>query len=198
VLRVRHIPSFPPLAPKGFRFAKMGSVFLLTVTPIWALFMFSAWAKPHVKGDTPAKSGSSLYALNCAGCHNANGSGTEGAGIGRPLWNGQVEQTFPDPIQQAAFVLHGSCEEGTPYGDPKRVGGQHISKGKMPAFKGSLSATQLLYAITYERNSLSGKDWPTDLFAKVGEAPDDARAAKPLEEAALLKQIEEASKTVCG
>ena len=187
-----------PLAPKGFRFAKMGSVFLLTVTPIWALFMFSAWAKPHVKGDTPPKVGASVFALNCGTCHGANGAGTDAGGIGRPLWNKEAEQTFPNPIDQAAFVMHGSCEPGTPYGNPKREGGQHVAKGQMPAFKGSLTATQLLYAITYERDSLSGKDWPTDLFAKVGETPDDVRAAKPIEEAALLKQIEDAAAKICG
>jgi mono/diheme cytochrome c family protein len=187
-----------PLAPKGFRFAKMGSVFLLAVTPIWALFMFSAWAKPHVKGDTPAKSGSSLYALNCAGCHNANGSGTEGGGIGRPLWNKNAEKTFPDPAQQLAFIWHGSCEPGTPYGNPAREGGQHAAKGGMPAFAGSLTATQLTYIVAYERASLSGGDWPVDFFAKVGEKPDDARAAKPLDDAALKKQAEESSAKICG
>jgi cytochrome c553 len=186
-----------PLAPKGFRFAKMGSVFLLTVTPIWALFMFSAWAKPHVKGDTPPRVGAAVFA-QCGACHGANGAGTDAGGIGRPLWNKQVEKTFPDPIDQMAFIWHGSCELGTPYGDPKREGGQHASKGGMPAFKGSLTATQLLYAVTYERASLSGGDWPTDLFAKVGEKPDDARAAKPIEEAALLKQVEEAAAKICG
>ena len=187
-----------PLAPKGFRFAKLGSVFLLTVTPIWGLFMFSAWATPHVKGDTPAKLGASLYATNCAGCHGANGSGTEGGGIGRPLWNKQAEKTFPDPIEQVAFVLRGSCTKGVPYGDPAREGGQHISKEGMPAFRGSLSATQLLYLINYERASISGADWPVDLFAKVGEVPDEARAALPIEEGALLKQVEEAAAKTCG
>jgi mono/diheme cytochrome c family protein len=187
-----------PLAPKGFRFAKMGSVFLLTITPIWALFMFSAWAKPHVKGDTPAKSGAALFALNCAGCHNANGSGTEGGGIGRPLWNKQVEKTFPDPTEMLAFIWHGSCEAGTPYGNPDREGGQHAAKGGMPAFAGSLTATQLTYLVAYERSALSGADFPTDYFAKVGEKPDDARAAKPLDDAALKKQADEQAAKVCG
>jgi hypothetical protein len=186
-----------PLAPKGFRFAKIGAAFLLTVTPIWALFMFSAWATPHVKGDTPAKVGEAVY-VGCIGCHGANGAGTDGGGIGRPLWNKSVEQTFPDPVEQAAFIWHGSCEPGKPYGNPDREGGQHIAKGGMPAFAGALTATQLLYAVTYERASLSGADWPVDLFAKAGEAPDEARAALPIEEAALLKQFEEAAAKVCG
>lgn len=192
-------PTIPasPLAPKGFRFGKMGAAFLLTVTPIWGLFMFSAWATPHVKGDTPPKVGAATF-VGCTGCHGANGAGSDAGGVGRPLWNNSVEKTFPDPVDQAAFIWHGSCEPGTPYGDPKREGGQHIAKGGMPAFKGSLTAKQLLYAVTYERASLSGKDWPTDLFAKVGEAPDEARAALPIEEAALLKQFEEASTKICG
>jgi Cytochrome c len=187
-----------PLAPKGFRFAKMGSVFLLTVTPIWALFMFSAWAKPHVKGDTPAKSGAALYAANCAGCHNANGSGTEGGGIGRPLWNKNAEKTFPDPAEQLAYIWHGSCEKGVPYGNPAREGGQHAAKIGMPAFAGSLSATQLAYIVAYERSSLSGGDWPVDLFAKVGEEPDAAKAALPIDEGALKKKTEELAAKVCG
>ncbi len=187
-----------PLAPKGFRFAKMGSVFLLTATPIWALFMFSAWAKPQIKGDTPPKAGAALYALNCAGCHNANGSGTEGGGIGRPLWNKNAEKTFPDPAAQLAYIWRGSCEKGVPYGDPAREGGQHAAKGGMPAFAGSLSATQLAYIVAYERSSLSGGDWPVDLFAKVGEEPDAVRGALPLDEAALEKQAEEGAATICG
>lgn len=176
------VPSAPP-PPRGTGFAKMGSVFLLVAVPLWALFMFNSFATPFSRTITPDKEGEALYAANCASCHLGNGAGWDAGGIGRALYNGEAEKTFPNPLDQVAFVKRGSCGAGAPYGNPKREGGQHISqqKGLMPAFTGVLTDLEILYVVQYERSILrsQGAGWPEDLLASVGEAPDPARIPAP-------------------
>lgn len=172
------VPTAPP-PPRGTGFAKMGSVFLLVAIPLWAVFMFNSFATPFSKTLTPEKQGETLFANNCASCHLGNGSGWDNGGIGRALWNGEAEKTFPNPLDQLAFVKHGSCGSGAGYGNPKREGGQHIAqqKGIMPAFTGVLTDTEILYVVQYERSILRSKDagWPEDLLASVGEKPNPDR-----------------------
>jgi mono/diheme cytochrome c family protein len=164
--------SAPPKVEKvrGAAFAKISSVFLLAGLPIWAIFMFNTWSTPQARADTPQSIGQSLYNVNCASCHGGDGAGSDRGLVGRPLYNGEAEKTFPDPIDQAAFVKHGSCGAGQPYGDPKREGGQHAAKTGMPAFP-TLSDAQLIYLVNYERNRLQStpKDFPVNVLAKVGE-----------------------------
>ena len=103
--------------------------------------------------------GESIYAAQCSGCHSGDGSG----GQGRPLKNGEVLLTFPDPADHIAWVTGGSesVGAGNPYGDPKRPGGQHIAEetagGAMPAFGGTLSADEIVAVVRYEREVLSGE-----------------------------------------
>lgn len=170
------IPSTPP-PPRGTGFAKMGSVFLLVAVPLWGIFMFNSFAKPFSKVATPEQQGATLFAANCVSCHLANGAGWDAGGIGRALYNGEAEKTFPAPLDQVAFVKRGSCTAGTPYGNPKREGGQHIAqqKGLMPAFTGVLTDEEILYVVQYERSILrDGGVWPQDILAAVGATPDPA------------------------
>lgn len=185
----------PPI-PKGSGLAKLGSVFFLVATPIWALFMFNSFTVPKSLVKTPAEIGQEIYAANCTTCHLANGAGKEGGAVGRPLYNGEAEATFPDPLAQVAYVKHGSCPTGTPYGDPKRAGGQHQALGNMPSFAGVLTDEQILYVISYERSALSGKDFPTDLYAKVGEAADPARVLAAGAPATTIAPV--STDAVCG
>jgi mono/diheme cytochrome c family protein len=198
------IPAGPPPLPRGSRFATVTSVFMLVAVPLWALFMFNAWATPIQTTETPEVIGAKAYAT-CTACHNANGSGSAGGGSGRPLWNAEVEKTFPDPLDQAAFLYHGSCSVGAPYGAADREGGQHKGKGGMPAWAGALTPQQVLYVVTYERHILKdGGKWPTDLFAKYDpktgkeEAPDAKRAATPIDFVALDKELVKRAATLCG
>ena len=164
----------PP--PRGSSVAKIGSVFFLLAVPLWAVFMFNAYATQRSLVQSPAEIGAAIYASsNCVTCHLSNGAGKEGGGVGRPLYNGNAEKTFPDPLQQVAFVKHGSCGVGTPYGNPNREGGQHKAIGGMPAFASTLTDQEILYVIQYERSVLSNKPYPADLLAKAGEAPNPAR-----------------------
>ncbi len=168
---------------RGAAFAKISSVFLLAGLPVWAIFMFNTWSTPQARADTPQSIGQSLYNANCASCHGGDGAGSDKGLVGRPLYNGEAEKTFPDPIEQAAFVKHGSCGAGQPYGDPNREGGQHAAKTGMPGFP-TLSDAQLIYLVNYERNRLQStpKDFPVNVLAKVGEDPTIA-AEEPFDAA---------------
>lgn len=183
----------PPPPPRGTGFAKMGSVFLLVALPLWAAFMFNSFATPVTTTLTPEIQGAKLFEANCVVCHLANGAGWDAGGTGRALYNGEVEKTFPLPLDQVAYVKHGSCTKGSPYGNPKREGGVHVAqqKGVMPAFAGVLTDTEILYVIQYERSILRAKDagWPVDLFAAVGQPADPKNAPVPGQPPTTLPEV---------
>lgn len=94
------------------------------------------------KADDPSKvwtveelkqRGESVYTANCAACHQANGKGVPGSFAaldGSPIVAG-------DKAEQLKLVLNG--------------------KGGMPAWKATLSDTEIAAVITYTRNSWSNK-----------------------------------------
>ena len=154
-----------PPTPRGLQFAKMAKVMLMAAVPVWAFFFAGTFVVPKSTVETEAALGARLYTANCSTCHLANGAGKEGGGVGRPLWKGQVELTFLKAQQQVAFVRHGSCGLGVPYGNPDRPGGQHKAIMGMPAFpETALTENQLHAIITYERSVLSeAVAYPTTL-----------------------------------
>ncbi len=151
-------PVTPPVI-KGQTFARMSKVFLMTGVPIWAFFYAGIFATPKSTVETPQQLGARLFNAQCSSCHLANGAGKDGGGVGRALWKGEAELTFPNIADQIAFVRHGSCEKGVAYGDPKRPGGEHNALAGMPAFP-DLTDEQIWAIITYERTVLSEKPWP--------------------------------------
>jgi mono/diheme cytochrome c family protein len=183
-----------PPPPRGSVAARFAAVFFLAVTPVWAFFMYGAFGTPRASANSPESIGERLYNQNCSSCHNADGSGKEGGGVGRTLWKGEVEKTFPNPLDQAAFVKHGSCAVGQPYGDPKREGGQHIGQqvGIMSNFA-ALSDEDILYIVAYERAKLGGREFPVNVAAKVGEDPTVA-PAEPIN----FEELKLAESNVCG
>jgi mono/diheme cytochrome c family protein len=187
------VEKVPP-PPRGSVAARFAAVFFLTATPVWAFFMYGAFATPRASANSPEVIGEQLYNLNCAGCHLGNGAGKEGGAVGRPLWNNNAEKTFPDPLDQAGFVKHGSCASGQPYGDPKREGGQHIGQqgGVMSNFAG-LSDEDILYIVAYERSKLSGKEFPVNMLAKVGEDAS-VEPAEPIN----FEELKLSESNVCG
>ncbi|MBW3574149.1 MAG: hypothetical protein KY450_04680 [Actinobacteria bacterium] len=82
-----------------------------------------------------------------------------GGGTGRPL--NEVVTVFPDPAEHIAWVQNGSPAAGTPYGNPDRPGGAHISSetsgGPMPAFGDLLTEEEILAVVRYEREILGGE-----------------------------------------
>jgi mono/diheme cytochrome c family protein len=148
--------------------------------PIWAMPMLAflpVWAIIYVGGLSPADTGeptqlelgAEIYAARCASCHGAGGGG----GVGRAFTDGEVVKTFPDIIGQLDFVWLGSTglgPGGTPYGDPAREGGPHLTLSyngnPMPAFKDVLTQEELLAVVRYEHEVLSGQPAdPADLDA---------------------------------
>ena len=152
-------------APRGQQFARMTKVLLMAGVPVWAFFFAGTFVNPKSTVETQAALGARLYSTNCATCHLANGAGKDGGGVGRPLWKGEVEKTFPKIEEQLAFVRHGSCGLGVPYGNAQREGGQHKALTGMPAFPDTAITEENLHAImVYERSVLSeGVEFPTTL-----------------------------------
>ncbi len=80
-----------------------------------------------------AARGEKVYAANCVACHQANGKGVPGA---FPALDGSQMVNGPQD-GQVAILLNG--------------------KNAMPAWKGTLSDTEIAAVITYTRNSWSNK-----------------------------------------
>ncbi|MDW3218759.1 MAG: cytochrome c [Acidimicrobiales bacterium] len=74
-------------------------------------------------------SAEALYAQHCASCHGIDGSGGQG-----PRLAGTMEELYPDPADQAAYIRAGSTG--------------------MPAFADVLSGEELDRIVHYTRNVL--------------------------------------------
>ncbi len=122
--------------------------FIVLMLPIWAIFYVGTLERPPVEGILTA--GEGVYE-GCAGCHGAGGGG----GSGYALAGGEVAKTFPDAASHIWWVVNGSSDAGTPYGDPAREGGQRIalefSGAQMPSFAEPLTSIELLEVVYYER-----------------------------------------------
>lgn len=124
------------------------------LTLLWAFVYAGVLFAPGdaAIADPVLAEGQEIYAGQCAGCHGGSGQG----GTGRPL-AGEVYLTFPNIEDHIAWIREGSPTAGTPYGDPNRPGGQHVSQdgwGAMPAFGESLTPEQILAVARYEREVL--------------------------------------------
>ncbi len=142
-----------------------------TKIPIWALpvmFFLPLWAFVYVKLTEPPpepvtaiNEGAATYAARCASCHNGTGAGSEGGGVGRPLYNGEVLLTFPKLEADMLHWLEVGSEGigiGNAYGATDRPGGAHISGetgANMPGFGGALSEYKIYSVARYIREVLS-------------------------------------------
>jgi len=130
--------------------------------PIWAFLYVSTLSAPVSSEPTQLAAGVEVYG-GCSACHGAAGGG----GLGRPLNNGEVLKTFPTIEGQLEMVWLGSESylPGT-YGDPAREGGAHApgsyNGSYMPAFKDSLTQTELLEVVRHERETISGEEVPAN------------------------------------
>ncbi|MFP5376606.1 MAG: c-type cytochrome [Acidimicrobiia bacterium] len=158
-------PPPPPPPPPPYVAAALArpkipawAVPVLALLPIWAIVYAGALVVPE-RGitDPVLLQGQGIYDASCASCHGADGGG----GVGRPLNAGEVLLTFPDPAEHIAWVVNGSPAAGTPYGNPDRPGGQHISAetsgGPMPPFGDLLTEEEILAVVRYEREILGGE-----------------------------------------
>jgi hypothetical protein len=121
--------------------------------PIWAL-SFAGTMQVPVKEDPLLAEAASLYtALGCAACHGPAGQG----GIGHQFSAGEINLTFPEPIDQMVHIARGSAPiVGQAYGDPDRPGGAHVAGdlGVMPAFP-NITLLELEMVTYHERAVLS-------------------------------------------
>jgi mono/diheme cytochrome c family protein len=152
---------------------------VLAALPLWALVYAGTLYIPSAASADPVLAeGEEIYAVQCAGCHGGAGGG----GQGRPLSNGDVLLTFPDPQEHIAWVEEGSAlvGAGNPYGDPDRPGGQHVAGetagGEMPGFGETLSEEEIVAVVRYEREILSGETEP--VLAEGGEGVGSTPAAE--------------------
>ena len=144
-----------------------------TKIPMWALpvmFFLPLWAFVYVKLTEPPPEpvtaiteGAATYAAQCASCHGGDGAGSEGGGVGRPLYNGEVLLTFPKLDDDMLYWLAVGSEGigiGNPYGATDRPGGAHISGetgANMPGFGGALTEYKIYSVARYIREMLSGE-----------------------------------------
>lgn len=175
---VEHVPPPPP--PPYVQAALdrkklprwMAGVGALTV--LWA-FIYAGVLFAPAAGitDPEVAEGEHIYEANCASCHGASGQG----GSGRPLRD-SVTLTFPSFEDHFAFVLNGSPPEGTPYGDPGAVGGQHIARsqgfGTMPAWEGTLTEEEIRAVVRYEREVLDNEEPSGEAATEGSESGGDS------------------------
>lgn len=144
-----------------------------TRIPMWALpvmFFLPLWAFVYVKLTEPPPEpvtaiteGAATYAARCVSCHGGAGAGSEGGGVGRPLYNGEVLLTFPRLETDMLHWLEVGSEGigiGNSYGATDRPEGAHISGetgANMPGFGGTLSEYKIYSVARYIREMLSGE-----------------------------------------
>jgi len=81
-------------------------------------------------GDSASRptTGAGIYKAYCSTCHGVDGQG----GVGAKLGGGAVVAKYPDIEAQIAVVTDGT--------------------GRMPAFRGTLSAAEIRKVVEYERS----------------------------------------------
>lgn len=130
--------------------------------PLWG-FVYVKMTEPPPEPVTAITEGAATYAAQCASCHGGDGAGSEGGGVGRPLYNGEVLLTFPKLDADLILWLTVGSEGigiGNPYGATDRPGGVHISGetgANMPGFGGTLSDYKIYSVARYIREVLSGE-----------------------------------------
>jgi mono/diheme cytochrome c family protein len=150
---------------------------IMFLLPLWG-FVYLKLTEPPPASITSLTEGAAVYTANCSNCHLPDGSGQDGGGPGRALWNGEVLLTFPsldspdfegehafengDSASMAAWILNGTANTGagSTYGDRNRSDGPHIAGdvGVMPGFANQLNDHQLYAVMRFIREALSGEE----------------------------------------
>lgn len=177
------------------------AVAALSLMPIWAFMYVRSVTAPPVEAAGPLGIGASVYSGQCSSCHLANGAGVDAGGVGRALYNGEVDKTFPHIEDQLRFVYFGTGQYQIAgiaiYGNPDRPGGAHAtaSIGQMPAqgstAGGSLTDEEILAVVCHERYDLNGPDRTTEPWATefANWCADDAPAFRALEAGTSLADL---------
>lgn len=141
----------------------------LSMLPIWAFMYVRALTQPPEVAAGPLGVGEATFAGSCASCHGATGGG----GSGRPLADGEVNETFPNIEDHLRFVYFGTEQYNltgvASYGDPDREGGARTAgsfgaamPGQGAAAGGDLGDAEILAVVCHERFGLPGSPEETD------------------------------------
>jgi mono/diheme cytochrome c family protein len=133
-----------------------GLLSALTVVALAALvFSFVGFVRAGSAGKGPANAlpaalgadGKAVYSSKCASCHGPSGGG----GVGPKLSAGAVVTTFTNPVDHVRWVMLGSTNGAAVY---EKAGKKPV--GGMPTFGGTITITEVVEAVLYERQNLSG------------------------------------------
>lgn len=160
---------------------------VLALLPLWGIVYLSAVQPPPEGEGDPLVIGAEVYSsAGCAGCHGADGGGGAGAQVNE----GNVIQTFADPLDQVhwlAFGAPGGARDDGTYGDEDRPGGaRNVDElpGVMAAYADQLSPEELGAVIMYMRSEFGGDLY--DPEAEQGFTPE----AFEEDPAAIVEQID--------
>lgn len=184
-------------APKEGVLLSLSLVVLVTLVLSFATFI-RAGHKAVFGGLLPtqlASTSGAVYQKNCASCHGAQGGG----GVGPAFTKGAVITTFADPIDQVRWVILGSEGGAQVYAKANKK-----PKGGMPAWGKTLSLTDIVHAVLYERQEISRKPLAEEAtkWAALKDIPTEFASYnfKAADVDALLKEINAAgaAKTAGG
>lgn len=132
--------------------------------------------------------GSGEYGGNCASCHGAGG---EGVGSFPGFTNGAVVATFPNPVDHVRWVILGSNKGADLY----VAAGKEVAGGMPTWAENGMSLTQIVHAVIYVRQTLSGQPLEGDeldqwdgLSAVIADYPEYGYTQAEVD--ALLAEIE--------
>lgn len=125
---------------------------VLAALPLWGIVYLGAFGpRQKASANDPVTVGGQLFAANCSSCHGANGEG----GVGPKLSGGEVVKTWPKVADHVSWVRTGGAPfVGKTYG---AQGHSVPANNVMPAFQGTLSDTQIIQVVCYERVALGNE-----------------------------------------
>ncbi len=161
-------PDLPPyiVAANKRKKLPLWSFLVVAALPLWAISFAGTMQQADVE-DPLFEEAALVYEQTggCSGCHGAAGGG----GVGYKFSEGEIIESFPEPIDQMAHVARGSTAiNGEQYGDPNRQGDPRVAgarnQGAMPAMVGVLTLTELELVIFHERAVLGGEDTESEVY----------------------------------
>lgn len=131
---------------------------VVAALPVWAYGLAGTLQQPITEDALLVESAEIYASSGCSGCHGVNGEGN--AGSGYQFSDGEILQTFPDPIDHMVHVVRGSVAiAGQEYGAVRSNGSRRVSgsRANMPAQE-KLTLEQIEMVVFHERAILSDED----------------------------------------
>jgi mono/diheme cytochrome c family protein len=147
---------------------------------VWALIYVNGVTTPPAAANTPDSMGAQIYGDKCSGCHGATGGG----GSGPAFAGGDLLKVFPKWDEQVHWVDVGSANwtkvtGSETFGETKKpIDANKVMPGFGPDGDSSLTCSEIVLVVRYEREHFAGAEPDTDLDAlaeqiAAGETPAD-------------------------